>query len=159
MGIGVLNYIVCEKIPITVWQPTLKLEIILLVLKFCLWGCRCLIQRKWNFHGSCFRLSPTKWNFAHNQLKFFVDLKNSMKNTWICLEHLHESLKTACTVPWKIHELQHEDILEFSTSLKTLASTFNQYLKVCVSMVGNGVNCLDIKAQPHPQYLKIINLP
>lgn len=107
-----------------------------------------------------FAYSPTKWNFAHNQLKFFMDLKNAMKNTWICLEHFHGSLKTAFTMPWKSHELQHEDILGFSTSLKTLASTFNQYLKVCVSMVGgNGVNCLDIKTQPYPQYLKIINLP
>ena len=77
-----------------------------------------------------FAYSPTKWNFAHNQLKFFKDLKNAMKNTCVCLEHFNGSLKTACTMPWKIHELQHEDTLGFSTSLKTLASTFNQYLKV-----------------------------
>ena len=158
MGIGVLNYIVCEKTPITVWQPKLKLEIILLVLKFCLWGYRCLIQRKWNFHGSCFRLSPTKWNFAHNQLKFFMDLKNAMKNTWICLEHFHGSLKTACTMPWKNSWTAAWGHTGIFSIFKNPCQHFQPVLE-SVSMVSNGGNCLDIKAQLYPQYLKIINLP
>ena len=43
--------------------------------------------------------------------------------SWVIKDSMYNAMK-------KIHELQDEDILGFSTSLKTLASTFNQYWKV-----------------------------
>ena len=43
-----------------------------------------------------------------------MDLKNAMKNTWTCLEHFHGSLKTTWTMPQKIQEPHHENILGIS---------------------------------------------
>ena len=105
-----------------------------------------------------FTYSPTKWNFAHNQLTFFMDLKNAMKNTWICLEHFHGSLKTACTMPWKNSWTAAWGHTGIFNIIKNPCQHFQPVLE-SVSMVRNGENCLDIKAQPYPQYLKIINLP
>ena len=71
-------------------------------------------------------------------------------SSWVIKDSMYNAMKNSWTAAWG-----HTGIFNI---IKNPCQHFQPVLE-SVSMVSNGGNCLDIKAQLYPEYLKIINLP